>query len=159
MNRYDHGMVTARSTWRMVRTPSDVGPLLRVLALAVLLFGVLVTHAVHVESVRGHLATSAAAPAAFSDDDVRGAAVETGPLFAAEADDHQGGHEASHPGEQCASGQPQQGSGVVPPCFAASVRESTSADDAAAVRVSAFGGPMDRVSSAALRAASMVQRV
>ncbi|AZQ40238.1 hypothetical protein EJ357_03945 [Streptomyces cyaneochromogenes] len=152
-------MVTARTAWRMVRTPSDVGPLPRVLALAVLLFGVLVTHAVHVESVSGHLVTSAAAPAAFSDDDVRGVAAEFGPLSAAAADDHQGGHEASHPGEQCASGQPQQGSGVVPPCFAASVRESTGSDDAAAVRVSAADGPMDRASSGALRAASVVQQV
>jgi hypothetical protein len=37
-------MVTARSPRRMVRTPSCAGPLPRVPALAVLLFGTLVTH-------------------------------------------------------------------------------------------------------------------
>lgn len=153
-------MVTAWSPLRMLGTRSGAGPLLRVLALAVLLFGTLVTHGVHVESVKGHLSTSATAAAAFSGDDVRHPAVgPPAPLFAAEPDDHHGGHEASHPGEQCVSGQPQQGSGLVSPCFAASVRESTGADDASTGRASAAGKPMDGASPAALRAASVVQQV
>ncbi|PAZ09633.1 hypothetical protein CLM62_44905 [Streptomyces sp. SA15] len=152
-------MVTAWSPWRMVRTRCGAGPMLRVLALAVLLFGVLVTHAVHVESAGGHLSTSAMAPAALSFDDVRHAAVELVPQFAAEPGDHHGGHEPTQPGERCVSGQPQQGSVLVSPCFAASVRESTSADDASIVRVPAAGRPLDGASPAALRAASVVQQV
>lgn len=152
-------MVTAWSPWRTVRTRSGAGPLLRVLAMAVLLFGVLVTHGVHVESVRGHLSTSATAPAAAPFDGMHHAAVEPAPRLAAEADDHHGGHESSHPGEQCASGQPQQGPVLVTPCFAASVRESTSAEDASAVRVPAAREPMGGASPAALRAASVVQQV
>ncbi|KUL43558.1 hypothetical protein ADL12_07345 [Streptomyces regalis] len=136
-------MVTAWSPWRIVRTRSGAGPLLRVLTLALCLFGVLVTHGVHGESA----------------DDVRHAAVETVPLFAAEADDHRGGHEPSQPGEHCASGQPQQGSVLLLPCSAGSVRASRSADDAATMRMSAAGRPIDGASPVALRAASVVQQV
>ncbi|MYS88853.1 MULTISPECIES: hypothetical protein [Streptomyces] len=151
-------MVTAWSLWRIVRTRSGAGPLLRVPALAVLLFGVLVTHGVHVESVKGHLSTSATALAAPSDDGVRHAAVEPAVLSDADAGDH-GGHGPSHPGEHCVSGQPQQVSALVPPCCAASVRESTSSCDASTVRGPAAGGPMDGGFPVALRAASMVRQV
>lgn len=152
-------MVTTWSPWRTVRTRPDAGPLLRVLALAVLLFGVLMTHGGHVESTNGHLPTSATASVALSADGVRHAAVEPVSLFAADADDHHGGHEPAHPGEQCVSGQPQQGSALVWPCFAASVRESTSADKASTVRGPVAGGLIDGVPPAALRAASVVQQV
>ncbi|WP_369173762.1 hypothetical protein AB5J49_39880 [Streptomyces sp. R28] len=136
-------MVTARSPWRIVRTRFGAGPLLRVLTLSLCLFGVLVTHGVHGES----------------GNDVPPAAVETVPLSAAEADDHRGGHEPSQPGEHCVSGQPQQGPVLVLPCFAASVRESTRADDASALRMTAAGRPIDRASPLALRAALMVQQI
>lgn len=152
-------MVTAWSLRRIVRTRSGAGPLLRVLALAVLLFGFLVTHGVHVESVRGHLSTSATTPAALQADGVHHAAGGPARLFAADADDHHGGHETSHPGEHCASGQPQQGSALVSPCFAASVRESTSAYDDSTVRGPATGRPMDGASPVALRAVSVVRQV
>lgn len=152
-------MVTAWSPWRSVRTRSAAGPLPRVLALAVLLFGVLVTHGVHVESAQGHLSTIAAVPAAPSADGVRHTAVEPAPPFAAETDDHRGGHEPSHPGEHCVSGQPQQGSALASPCFAAAVRASSDSYDASTVRGPASGGPMDGASDIALRAASVVQRV
>lgn len=152
-------MVTAWSPWHIGRTRPDAGPLLRVLTAAVLLFGVLVTHGVHVESVKGHLSTSATAPAAMSAWSVHHAGVEQPePLFAADADDRHGGHESSHPAEQCVSGQPQQGSGLVLPCFAASVRESAAAG-ASALRVSAAGRLVDGASPLALRAASVVQQV
>ncbi|RSS66314.1 hypothetical protein EF907_16300 [Streptomyces sp. WAC06273] len=153
-------MVTAWSPSRMDRDRFAAGPWLRVLSLAVLLFGVLVTHGGHAESVRGHLSASAAAPAALSGDDVRHAAVEPAPPpSATEADDRNAPHEPSHPGEQCVSGQPQQGSVLVPLCFAASVRESLNAVDTSIVPVSAGGRPIGVASPAALRAASVVQQV
>jgi hypothetical protein len=152
-------MVTAWTPWRAVRTRPDAGPLLRVLALVVLLFGVFMAHGGHVESAKGHLSTSATASVALSAHGVRHAAVEPVQLFAAEADDHHGGHEPSHRGEQCLASQPQQGSALVWPCFAASVRESTSADEASTVRGPVAGGPIDGAPPAALRAASVVQQV
>ncbi|MFI7407414.1 hypothetical protein ACIBU0_01860 [Streptomyces sp. NPDC049627] len=132
-------MVTAWSPWRIVRTRSGAGPLVRILALAVILCGVLVTHGVHGESVQGHLSTSATASAALS----------------AEG----GGHAPSQPGEHCVAGQPQQSSLPAPPCGAASVRASTTADDAWTVRVPGADGAGDRASPAALRAASVVRQV
>lgn len=152
-------MVTAWSPWRTVRTRWSAGSLPRMLGLAVLLFGVLVTHGAHADSVRGHLSISAMAPAAFSDGDLRHAAVGSAQPSAAEADGHHGGHEPSHPGEQCVSGQPQQGSAPVPPCFAASLRQSAGADDASTGRGPAPGGPVEGAPAAALRAASVVQQV
>lgn len=152
-------MVTAWSPRRIVRTRSGAGPLLRVLAMAVLLFGVLVTHGVHVESVTGHLSTGATAFTAPPDGGVRHAGVEPTVRSAADADDHHGGHGPSHPGEHCVSGQPQQASALVPPCFAASVRESTGSSHASTVRGPAAGVPMDGESPVALRAASVVRQV
>ncbi|OUD00283.1 hypothetical protein CA983_26445 [Streptomyces swartbergensis] len=152
-------MVTAWSPWRSVRTRSGAGPLPRVLAFAVLLFGVLVTHGVHVESAQGHLSAGATVVVAPSADGGRHAAVEPAPPFAAETGDHHGGHEPSHPGEHCVSGQPQQGSVLVSPCSTAAVRESSGSYDASTVRGPAAGGPMDGASPVALRAASAVRRV
>ncbi|MGC9539584.1 hypothetical protein [Streptomyces sp. UG1] len=136
------------------------------LTFAVLLFGVLVTHGVHVESVQGHLSTSAvasaapAAPAAASAEVARHGVVESVPQFAAEGDGHHGGgHVPTQPGEHCASGQPQQGSGAALPCFAASVRESARADDASIMRMSGADRSADGASPVALRAASVVQQV
>jgi hypothetical protein len=150
-------MITAWSPSRMVRARS-AGPVLRVLALAVLLFGIVVTHGVHAESVSGHLSVSATTPAALSDDDVRPAAAEPPPLVAGDVEDH-GGHVPSHPGEQCASGQPQQGSGLVSPFCSASVRGPGSADNASTARVPGAVGPRGGASPAALRAASVVRQV
>jgi hypothetical protein len=152
-------MVTAWSPWHSVRTRSAAGPLLRVLAFAVLLFGVLVTHGAHVESAQGHLSTSATVLAASSADGVRHAAVEPAPPVAAETDDHHGGHEPSHPGEHCVSGQPQQGSALISPCSTGAVRESSGSYDASTVRGPAAVGPLDGASPVALRAASVVQQV
>ncbi|MEU6914616.1 hypothetical protein [Streptomyces olindensis] len=152
-------MVTAWSPWRIVRTRSAAGPLLRVLALAVLLAGVLVTHGVHVDSVTGHLSTSATAVTAPSDGGLRHAAVEPAVLSAADTDDHHEGHGPAHPGEHCVSGQPQQAPALASPCCAASVRESTGPYDASTVRGPAAGGPMDGEPPVALRAASVVHRV
>ncbi|MEU0216118.1 hypothetical protein ABZ281_13750 [Streptomyces sp. NPDC006265] len=136
-----------------------MGPLLRVLAMAVLLFGVLVTHGVHMESVKGHLSISATAFTAASDGGGRHAGIEPTTLSAADAGDHHGSHGPAHPGEHCVSGQPQQASVLVSPCFAVSVRESTSAYDASTVRGPTAGDPVEVESPVALRAVSMVQQV
>lgn len=155
-------MVTAWSLRRIVRTRSGAGPLLRVLATAVLLFGVFVTHGVYVESAMGHLATSATAVSPASDGDGRHEGVEPAMLSAVDADDaddHQGSHGPSLPGEHCVGGQPQQTSALVSPCFAASVRESTGSCEASAVRGPAAGDPLDVESPVALRAVSVVRQV
>ncbi|MCF1593195.1 hypothetical protein [Streptomyces muensis] len=152
-------MVTAWSPWRIVRTRSGAGPLLRVSALAVLLFGFLVTHGIHAESVQRHLSTSATTPAARQAGGVHHAADEPARLSAADAEDRHGGHGPSHPGEHCASGQPQQGSALASPCSAASVRASSSSQDASTVHGPAAGRPVDGASPAALRAASVVRQV
>jgi hypothetical protein len=128
----------------MVRARASVGPSLRVLAMAVLLFGVVFTHGLHVDSVKGHLVTSAAAPAHGSPDEAHGAPdteALSGP--AAMGEPHEG-HGPSHPSEHCLSGQPPQGPVVTPPCFAASVSES-----AAVGRASVKRGPSESVLLAA----------
>jgi len=157
--RYDHGMVTAWTPRRRSGTRLGAGPLLRVVALAVLLFSVLVTHGANVESAQGHLSTSAMAPAAAPVEHTRDAAVDSAPQLVAAADGRHGGHEPSHPGEQCASGQPQQSSVSGTPCFAASVRESFRAVHASAVRLPTAEEPRAGATSAALRAASVVRQV
>ncbi|GHH26573.1 hypothetical protein [Streptomyces lanatus] len=141
-------MVTAWSPWRIGGTRADAGSLPRVLALAVLLFGVLMTHGGHAESADGHLSISATASAA-----------PVSSYTAAGADDHRGGHTPAHPGEQCLSGQPQQGSALAAPCSAARVRASTGADDALLPRTPAMSRPVDEASPAALRSASVVRQV
>ncbi|MFD5255297.1 hypothetical protein ACFWM5_20965 [Streptomyces bobili] len=59
-------MITAWSPPRTVRARTSVGPILRKLAMIVLLFGVVFTHGLHAESIKGHLVTSAAALAVLS---------------------------------------------------------------------------------------------
>ncbi|WP_435216946.1 hypothetical protein [Streptomyces sp. bgisy034] len=128
-------------------------------ALAVLLFGVLVAHGAYVESAQGHLSISAMAPTATPVEHTREAPVDSAPQMVAAADDRRGGHEPSHPGEQCASGQPQQASVSGTPCFAASVRESFRAVQASAVRLPTAEELVAGATSAALRAAAVVQQV
>ncbi len=154
-------MVTAWSPRCIGGSRSGAGPLLRVVALAVLLFGVLVAHGACVESAEGHLSTSAMVLTATPVENTHHAGVDSAPPFVAAADDRQGGggHEPSHSGEQCASGQPQQSAASAMPCFAASVRESSRAGDASAVRVPVAGASVDGASPTALRAASAVRQV
>ncbi|MDC0766554.1 hypothetical protein [Streptomyces sp. HD] len=154
-------MVTARLPWCVGGTRFGGRPLLRVLAMAALLFGVLVTHCGHMESADGHLSSSAADSAALPGDGVLhpDPAVEPAPLITGQIDDHRGGHAASHSGEQCVSGQPQQGYAVAAPCFAAWVRQATGVDGASPLRPPAIGRSVDGVSPVALRAASVVRQV
>jgi hypothetical protein len=127
------------------------------LAMAVLLFGVVFTHGLHVENVKEHLVTSAAAPAQMStlgtfdttDTQVLSPRAAIG--------ERHGGHGPAHHGEHCVSGQPPQGPVLTPPCCAASVNESTAVGPASVKR--GQGGPvLSAASSAALRL-SVVQQV
>ncbi len=112
----------------MVRARVSAGSLLRVSAMAVLLFGVVFTHGMSAESVTGHLVTSAAAPAATAHERALEAKAECEGQRAVSRlvaiGDSDDGHGSSHPSEQCVSGQPQQGPVLPPPCCAVSVSES-----------------------------------
>jgi hypothetical protein len=151
-------MVTAWSPRRTPWTGMVSGSLLRVLALAVMLFGVVITHCVHAESVKGHLMTSATSPGALPDTEALKGAEEQSPHRMAAADDRHDGHGPSHPGQQCASGQPPHGSTLASPCFAASVRESATPGHARAERGKPGFGLSGGSSFAALRT-SVVQQV
>ncbi|WLW50428.1 hypothetical protein [Streptomyces sp. YU58] len=150
-------MITAWSLPRIVRTRVSAGPLLRVVGLAVLLFGVVFTHAVNVESAKGHMVTSAAAPASALPDEARDATdTQAMPRLVAAGGGHDH-HGSSHPGEQCLSAPPHPGPVLTPPCFAASFSES-----AASGRVAVQRGLSDSAvansPSAAVRS-SVVQQV
>ncbi|MFC9913970.1 hypothetical protein [Streptomyces sp. NPDC059862] len=150
-------MITAWSLPRIVQARASAGPLLRVLGLAVLLFGVVFTHAVNVESVQGHMVTSAVAPAAMSPDDAHDA-TDTQVLSRLVAAG--GGHDdhgSSHPGEQCLSVQPHLGQVLTPPCFAASVSESAASGHAAVNR--GLSDSAVTVSPSAAVRSSVVQQV
>ncbi|WP_086560863.1 hypothetical protein [Streptomyces africanus] len=142
-------MITAWSLPRLVRARASAGPLLRVLAMVVLLFGIVSAHGLSAEGTEGHLATSAVAPVAPPHE-------QTAPRLVAIGEPGEG-HGSSHTGEHCVSGQPQQGPVLTPPCFAQSVAASTDPG-----RVS--GGPgrdepaLSAASSSALRL-SVVQQV
>ncbi|MDQ0753296.1 hypothetical protein QF034_007527 [Streptomyces africanus] len=142
-------MITTWSLPRLVRARASAGPLLRVLAMVVLLFGVLSAHGLSAESAAGHLVTGAVAPVAPLDEQAAPRLVAIG-----EPGD---GHGPSHTGEHCVSGQPQQGPVLTPPCFAQSVAESTDPG-----RVSGRPGrnepALSAASSSALRL-SVVQQV
>ncbi len=150
-------MVTAWSPPRIVRARACAGPLLRVLAMAVLLFGVVFTHAVNAESVQGHLVSSAAVPATGLPAEARDATdVHALPRPAAIAEPH-GDHGSSHPSEHCVSGQPQQGPVLTPPCCAASVSESPASGRASVGR--GLNEPALLVRSPAALRLSVVQQV
>ncbi|MFE3323991.1 DUF6153 family protein [Streptomyces sp. NPDC059176] len=103
-------MVTAWTPSSKPRTGLAAGPL-RVLWLAVLLFGLLYTHGVSAETAASHATTSAAMPAAHfvpGSDAAREDDQPTSP-------GHDGGDQDSHPAGECVSGQPQQGSGLPAP--------------------------------------------
>ncbi|MET8830720.1 hypothetical protein ABZX40_10980 [Streptomyces sp. NPDC004610] len=147
-------MVTARSPWCVGGTRSGAGPLLRVLAPALLLFGVLVTHGASMEGAERHLPASAAVPAAAPGGQHRDTVADPALRYATDAGDRHGGHEPSHPGDHCASGQPQQNSASAAPSFAGSVLASHGVAAPSADRAPAAGA-----SPAALRAASVVRRI
>lgn len=102
-------MVTAWSPLCKPRARSSAGPL-RVLWLAALLFGFLYSHGVSSESAAGHLSTSAVAFSAHPAHDQT--AQRQLQVSHGHNDDDQG---SSHPAEECASGQPQQGPGLSAP--------------------------------------------
>jgi hypothetical protein len=113
-------MVTARLPLGMVWARSSAGPL-RVLWLAALLFGVLAMHGASAESATSHLSISgvilATGPIQDHADEESAGDIAAYTVLEAEASDHHdGGHEPSHPAQECVSGQPQQGAGLSVPC-------------------------------------------
>jgi len=149
-------MITARSLLCVPRVRVAAGPLLRVSALAVLLFGIVFTHGLHAESGEGHLVTGVAAPAAVSvTGDVGGGDGRAVPRLAAIGEPREG-YGSSHPNEHCVSGQPQQGPVLTPPCFAVSVGESAVGERA--LTRWALDGPMPATVPSALRL-SVLQQV
>jgi hypothetical protein len=149
-------MITARSLLCVPRIRVAAGPLLRVSALAVLLFGIVFTHGLHPESAEGHLVTGVAAPAAVAVAGNVGGADGQAVFRLAAIGEPREGHGSSHPIEHCVSGQPQQGPVLTPPCFAVSVGESAVAERALARR--ALGGPVLATVPSAVRL-SVVQQV
>ncbi|MEU1920689.1 hypothetical protein ABZ742_11015 [Streptomyces albogriseolus] len=134
------------------------GSLLRVLTLAVLLFGVVITHGVPAESAKGHMPTSVTSSGALPNMDAREDAKDQSTHRMAAAEDHHDGHGPSHSSQHCTSGQLPHGSIVASSCFAASVRESTTAVHALAERGKPGFGFSGGPSFAALRIA-VVQQV
>ena len=127
-------MITAWSPSRIGGARASAGPLSRVLALAVLLFGVVFTHGVHAESVKGHLVTSATPSATAPSEGAHDTTDKQVLSRATATGDRHDGHGSSHPSEQCVSGQPHQGPVLTPPTFAASVSESVTAGRVAVKR-------------------------
>ncbi|MEU0042781.1 hypothetical protein [Streptomyces werraensis] len=150
-------MITAWSFPCVVRARASAGPLLRVLGLAVLLFGVVFTHGVHVEGVKGHMVTSAAAPAAAAFEDAHDDSDRQVPSRTVATDDRHDDHGSPHPSEHCVSGQPHQGPVLAPPCFAASISEPTTPERATANW--GLSEPERTVSSSAALRSSVVQQV
>ncbi|GAB2715834.1 hypothetical protein [Streptomyces bullii] len=109
-------MITAWSPRHTARARVCAG-LPRVLALAVLVFGILFAHGPHAEGIEGHLSTGAAA--VLADRTETGTAIhdEHMPEPVVVTDGHRDGHGSPHPAEHCLTGQPQQGAtGVTPDC-------------------------------------------
>ncbi|QDQ15662.1 hypothetical protein [Streptomyces spectabilis] len=107
------------------------GPLLRFLALAVLLFAVALAHGASPGNAGAHLATSAVS-AQSAAEDLPDLTAE--PTVLGAADDGHGEHGPVHPSEQCASGQPTQGPAFAPSCLAVSVGQPGAPGRAAAGR-------------------------
>lgn len=149
-------MITAWSPRRIARNRVSAG-LPRVLALAVLLFGVLFAHGVHAEGIKGHLSTSAAAAPADPAENGRQATEERTAFPVVATDGHRDGHGSSHPAQHCASGQPQQGTTMMSPCFAVSVREPVT--PVTSGLKTGLTGVEPRTASAVAIRASVVQQV
>ncbi|AZP22320.1 hypothetical protein ACIGMX_04415 [Streptomyces aquilus] len=150
-------MITAWSLLCVPRVRVAAGPLLRVSALAVLLFGIVFTHGLHAESAEGHLVTGVTESAAATVAANVGVADEQSVSRSAAIGEPREGHGSSHPNEHCVSGQPQQGPVLTPPFFAVSVGESTVSGTHLAQR--AFGGPVLAVVPSAARGSTVVQQV
>ncbi|GAA1163059.1 hypothetical protein GCM10009654_19710 [Streptomyces hebeiensis] len=109
-------MITARFPFSTRRSRSSAAPL-RLLGLALILFGVLYTHAASPEGTLGHLAPSDSV-SALSDGPT---ALAAAPQFASATchlpdtelpGGHHGDHGQHHALQECALGQPPQGPGT-----------------------------------------------
>lgn len=114
-------MVTASSPWCVSRVRVLAG-LPRMLIVAMVLFGVVFTHGIKTESIKGYLSTTAAV--ALTDQAVAyGTAKARAPFPVIETDGQHDDPGSAHSAEHCASTQPQHGSAGTPACLAGSVRE------------------------------------
>jgi hypothetical protein len=141
----------------MARARSGAGPLLRLLALAVLLLGVVLTHGASPDGVAGHLLTSSVTPAAEAPERGHGATDAHGRTRPTATDEGHGDHTPSHPAEHCAAAPPYQGPALTQPCFAASGGEPVSPRRATAPR--SLNEPELSVSASASLRAAVVQQV
>ncbi|WP_322726519.1 hypothetical protein [Streptomyces spongiae] len=130
---------------------------MRLLALAVLLFGIVLTHGASPDGVAGHLVTSAATPAAGPAEKAHGPTDAHGKTRPTARDERRGDHTPSHPAEHCAAGQPYQGPALTQPCFAVSVGEPVSPRRAMAHQ--GLNEPELSVSASASLRAAVVQQV
>ncbi|WP_326812521.1 hypothetical protein OIE62_06235 [Streptomyces scopuliridis] len=106
-------MVTPRSLFGIARTRPSASPL-RMLWLALLLFGFVYTHGLSANSAAGHVAPRANAPSAVASsvDDAHGPAGGAVAVVAPRGGDADG-HGSSHPATECVPGQPQSAPGPV----------------------------------------------
>lgn len=92
--------------------------LLHLFGLATLLFGLVYAHGVSTEAIAGHINATATTPS----QGVVGSQVATGASDVERAleieplDSHSDDHAPSHPAQECAPGQPQQGVTFGAPC-------------------------------------------
>ncbi|MFF3818112.1 hypothetical protein ACFYYD_16130 [Streptomyces bluensis] len=141
----------------MARSRSGAGPLLRLLALAALLLGVVLTHGASPDGIAGQLVTGAAAPADGAAEKAHGATDTHGLTPPTAKDERHGDHAPSHPAEHCAAGQAYQGPALTQPSFAVSVGEPVSPRRATAHR--SLTEPERSVSSSGSLRAAVVQQV
>lgn len=123
LGRYDHSMLTAWSASRAQRRVRAYAGPARLLALAVLVFSLVIAHGVSCGTTDGRPANGTAADAAVS---TAAGAVVSVPEGAAHEHGHgheppcesepQHEHEDPHTGGECVSGQPQQGPVLNAPC-------------------------------------------
>lgn len=122
----------------MPRTRACAGPLPRLLGLAVVLFAVVLMHGATPESAGAHLVTSAVAsvptPSEHRLDGAEAHSASPAADMRDGAPDGHGDHGTSHPGEHCASAQPNQGPAHTQPRFAASYSEAAAPSCAPSVR-------------------------
>ncbi|HCA84472.1 MAG TPA: hypothetical protein DEQ61_02570 [Streptomyces sp.] len=106
----------------MLRTRASAGPL-PLLWLAVLLLSIVFTHGMTAESAEGHVTAGVAAPVSASagihEGHTGGAgdAVAYASLEVETSEDRHDGEGSAHAGQECVSGQPQQGLDLAAPCL------------------------------------------
>jgi hypothetical protein len=107
-------VITAWSPTPAVRARAAAGPW-PVVWLALLLFTLVFTHGLSVDSTQGHTTAGVAASAQIADAH-HDASLPS--LSSVATEDHGGEHDSHHAGEECVSAKPQQGLALDSPCLA-----------------------------------------